>query len=390
MNESAATINTNAPLWTANLTKEQLETIESLRQKREEMLARMPEHRGKGLDAALIATRGQPQAIAATLKEEAENITEISKAIVSRNPTRIITLGCGDSWFNPLSIRFAYEAWTGLPFQVEQALEFARYYFKFANETTPVIALSSSGVVPRTLEALWIAQARKALTIAVTNRAQSPLDAAGDRSILVRAGRPGPPTQSSTAAMAALLLLALEVGRGRKNLTSEEYSALSSELHAIPAMMSAVIEEADEPMRQLAARLSSGTLYNYVGAGPSLGTAHFGYAKVREAAWVRSMPWQSEEYDHEVSHQLPAGEPVFLVAPMGESYDRNIEIARSVRRDNGFLTSIVDESDQEISKLSDVAIRMPHISEYLSPLLYVVPLQLFGMHLGVVNAQVSA
>lgn len=386
MKEPISSENGSAPLWRANLSQEQLETIEGLRQRREEMLVGMPKHRGKGLDAALLATRGQPQAIAATLREEATNIAEISKTIAARKPTRIITIGCGDSWFNPLSIRFAYEAWTGLPFQVEQALEFARYYFKYANETTPIIALSSSGVVPRTLEALWIGQARKALTIAVTNRAQSPLDVAGDRSILIRAGRPGPPTQSSTAAMAALLLLALDVGRELNNLSQSEYESLSAELHAIPAVMSGVIEAADEPMRQLAQRVSSGTLYNFVGAGPSLGTAHFGYAKVREAAWERSMPWQSEEYDHEVSLQLPSGEPVFLVAPMGESYDRNIEIARSVRRDNGFLISIVDESDQEISKLSDVSVRIPHISEYLSPLLYVVPIQLFGMHLGVVKA----
>lgn len=374
--------------WRARLSQEQLAVIEELRQQRETMLANIPVHRGKRLDEALKAARGQPLAIAATLKEEAADIAEIARDFARRGITRVICLGCGDSYFIALSIRLAYETLIGRPFDPFQALEYARYYHPLSTPTTPVIALSSSGIVPRTLEALWVGQSYGSPTLAVTNRPGSPLDKAASKSIVVRAGRPGPPTQSSTAAMAALLLLALDLAQELGSRPAEELEARRQELHGLPDVISHVIEAADEPMRQAAQRLGPAINFNYVGSGPNWGTAHFGYAKVREASWDHSLPWQSEEYDHELSYQLPEGEPVFLVAPPGAGYDRNLEIARSVRRDRGFLISVVAEGNKEIAEISDVAIKIPPMTEYFTPLVYVIPLQLFGMHLGIVKAPV--
>lgn len=380
----------NTPTWRSKLTQEQLSVIEDLRQKRETMLATIPANRGQRLEKTLKATREQPLAITATLQEEGANIASIARSIASRDVTRLICLGCGDSYFVPLSIRLAYEQLVGRPFEAVQALEFGRYYHRLTSPSTPVIALSSSGVVPRTLEAMWVAKAAGAFTVAVTNRPGSPLDEAADQSITVRAGRPGPPTQSSTAAMAALLLLALDLAGELGSTSTVELNARRAELQNLPQIMAGVIEAADEPMRQVAHHLRTATHFNFVGAGPSLGTAHFGYAKVREASWDHSMPWQSEEYDHEVTFQLPEGEPVFLVAPQDASYDRNVEIARAVRRDRGYLVSIVTEGDTEVAALSDVVITIPLISEYFTPLIYVVPLQFFGIYLGIAKAPYRA
>lgn len=372
--------------WRTKLNQDQFAAIEELRQKREEMLANLPSHRGKRLDEALKAARGQPLAIAATLKEEGSKIAEIARDFKTRGVTRIVALGCGDSFFIALSIRFAYESWTRLPFDPQQALEYARYNHRLTNPQTGIIALSSSGVVPRTLEALWVGESYGAPTVAVTNRPDSPLDKAANKSIVVRAGRPGPPTQSSTAAMAALFLLALDLAQALRSAPEDELAARRQELFSLPDVISNVIEESDEPMRQAAQQLRSAINFNFVGSGPNWGTAHFGYAKIREASWDHSLPWQSEEYDHELTYQLPQGEPVFLMAPSGESYDRNFEIARSVRRDRGFLVSVITQGDKEIAALSDVAIPIPPMSEYFSPLAYVIPLQLFAMHLGILKA----
>src|SRR4051794_36970875 len=113
--------------WRTRLSQEQLATIEELRQQRETMLASLPSHRGKKLDEALKAARGQPLAIAATLKEEAANIADIANDFAHRGITRVICLGCGDSYFIALSTRLAYETLVGLPFDPQQALEYARY-----------------------------------------------------------------------------------------------------------------------------------------------------------------------------------------------------------------------------------------------------------------------
>src|SRR5581483_10111129 len=94
-------------------------------------------------------------------------------------------------------------------------------------------------------------------TVAVTNRPESPLDKAAHKSIVVRAGRPGPPTQSSTAAMAALFLLAMELAQELRSTPADELAARRQELFSLPDVIARVIEESDEPMRQAAQQLRS-------------------------------------------------------------------------------------------------------------------------------------
>ncbi len=376
---------TSQRAWTAGLSEAQLNVIEELRQKREASLARIPSRGGQQLPSALEATRLQPQAIAATLTEGADSITELAHDLAKRPIQRWIAAGCGDSYFIALAVRYAFEQLTGLPFEAAQALEFSRYGSARSSAKTPFFAISSSGTVPRTLEALWLAQNQGAPTIAVTNSPGSPLYEVAEHALTIRAGRPGPPTQSSTAAIAALLDLAIGLAAELGTRTSAQVDSLRRELHRMPELMRGVISQCEEPMKALAERLHGQSNINYVGAGPNWGTANFGYAKIREATWDHSMSWQTEEYDHELTYQLPRGEPVFVVAPAGESYDRNAEIALAVHRDEGLLISIVTEGDERITALSDVVVSIPQVSEIFSPLLAVVPLQFFALQLGMLK-----
>src|SRR5581483_2120347 len=97
----------------------------------------------------------------------------------------------------------------------------------------------------------------------------------------------------STAAMAALFLLALDLAQAFGATPNAELAA-RQELFSLPDVIARVIEESDEPMRQAAQQLHSAINFNFVGSGPNWGTAHFGYAKIREASWDHSLPWQSE------------------------------------------------------------------------------------------------
>lgn len=372
--------------WRDKITPEQQAAVENLRVAYEAMLFGLPTSHYTKIPATLNAARQQPFAIAATLKEEGPNIKKLAQELAKRDFERLIAVGCGDSYFIALSARYAFETLLNRPFEAVQGLEYSRYYHRMTNARTPVFTISSSGVVQRMLEALFVAKASGALTIAVTNSPNAPLAKESDRMIMARAIRSGPPTQSSTTALAALFLLALDLADELGTTSHEEVEARRTELLCLPDIIDRVVKAADEPMRRVAELQKNAVIYNFVGAGPNWGTVHFGYAKVREASWDHSMTWQSEEYDHEIAYQLPVGEPVFLVAPKGESYDRNLEIARSVRRDRGYLVSLVTEGDKEISRISDAWIEIPAITEYLTPLAYVVPLQLFAMHLAIMKS----
>jgi len=75
---------------------------------------------------------------------------------------RIYLVGCGDSYHAPVGAELAFHQLTGVPTQAVSALTFGRYMAAFLPPTGPqtnlVIAVSVSGVVSRTIEALRLAR----------------------------------------------------------------------------------------------------------------------------------------------------------------------------------------------------------------------------------------
>ena len=84
-----------------------------------------------------------------------------------------------------LAGRLALEAMLGVPCEPMQSLDLAYYASQIVTERSLVLALSSSGETTRTVEAVLVAQHRRALTVALTNTTE--LDArAGVRADAVR------------------------------------------------------------------------------------------------------------------------------------------------------------------------------------------------------------
>src|SRR5712692_7496590 len=118
---------------------------------------------------------GQPQAIQQTLTLEAEGIKRIAGEIVKRGIERITLTGCGDSYYSAMAVRYAFERIVGIPAVVVEALEYARYYHLPTDSKTLLIALSASGVGARTVEALLKAKELGAMTVALSNKVNTPL-----------------------------------------------------------------------------------------------------------------------------------------------------------------------------------------------------------------------
>jgi glucosamine--fructose-6-phosphate aminotransferase (isomerizing) len=71
---------------------------------------------------------------------------------------------------------------------------------------------------------------------------------------------------------------------------------------------------------------------------------------------------------------------IYAIAPPGPGYERCLAAARVVREVGAALVGIVQDGDVEIARLGAETIVIPHVPELLSPLLTVVPLQLFTYH----------
>ncbi len=68
---------------------------------------------------------------------------------------------------------------------------------------------------------------------------------------------------------------------------------------------------------------------------------------------------------------------VTLVSPPGSGYNRSLEIGRAVKATGAGLTTLMAEGDDEMVAVADNVVTLPEMGEALSPIVYLVPLQLF-------------
>jgi glucosamine 6-phosphate synthetase-like amidotransferase/phosphosugar isomerase protein len=318
----------------------------------------------------------QPDVVVRNWSANADALADAAHRIRAHEPDRVFLVGAGDSLAVMVAVRLAFEAMLGVPCEPVQCLELAFYLARDVTPRSLVIALSSSGETTRTVEALLVAQAAGALTIALTNKPQSTLAQESTTTLVLDATRIGWPTQSSTAPLGLLLRLAGLVGAARGVPGS---APLLAELDTVPDLMARTIAIADLVIAAQAADEAAGRMYLFAGAGPSFAAAVVGAAKAKECTPDHALAIQLEEFHHYNSQK--AGEPLWMFAPSGRSVERGVDTIAEARRLGGHVHAITTEREAAFDGLAGSVLGLPAISEQLSPLLYFLPAQLIGYHL---------
>jgi len=319
----------------------------------------------------------QGDAIRATLDANAAPLAAIAADLAGRKIRRIVMVGCGDSWISGYGVRHVVERMLGVVCEPCEAFDFATYCLDVVDEETVVIGLSSSGKTEPVIDGLKGAEARGAYAIGLSNTLGSPLMEEFPGALHIRATRGGWPTQSSTAAMALKLALTASVAEAK----GADISMLRVALSALPDQVDAVSKAFYEPARVVAARLARADLVLLAGAGPHYAPAAFGAAKLKELAPIHAYAFPLEEYHHYRTQK--AGDPLFLVAPDAASHTRAVETAIMSHGSEGFCIALVPEGETEIAEIADVAWHLPPVAPETQPIVYSVPLHLFGYHAAV-------
>lgn len=319
----------------------------------------------------------QGEAIRVTLEANAAPLAAIAADLAERPIRRVAMVGCGDSWISGYGVRQVTERMLGAVCEPCEAFDFAVYGLDVVDAETVVIGLSSSGKTEPVIEGLKGAEARGAYAIGLSNTLGSPLMEEFPGALHIRATRGGWPTQSSTAAMALKLALTAAVAEAR----GADVSPLRAALDTLPAQVDAVAHSFYEPAKALGARLARADLVLLTGAGPHYAPAAFGAAKLKELAPIHAYAFPLEEYHHYRTQK--AGDPMFLVAPDAASHARALETAIMSRGCEGVCIALVPEGEDEIAEVVDIAWHMPLVAEETAPIVYSVPLHLFGYHAAV-------
>jgi glucosamine--fructose-6-phosphate aminotransferase (isomerizing) len=340
--------------------------------------------RRKRVEATRGEMFGQPDAILATWTRNEAELAAVSRRIADRTFDRVFLVGAGDSLAVMIAARRALELMLGVPCEPVQSLEFAYYQQHLVTRNSLVIALSSSGETTRTVEAVLVAQHAEALTLALTNTVGSTLDVESENTLLIEATRVGWPTQSSSAALALLLRLASAVGVLRG---ISDASFWLSELDRMPELIAGVLADNDASIAEIAAVEARRSMYLFSSGGPNWAAAIIGAAKVKETSPDHAVEIQVEEYHH-YNSQKP-GEPLFVFSPSGPLVPRALDTGRDALRYGGQLYAFTSTGEHAFDEHANRVIELPRVREALSPMLYIVPAQMIGYHVGMAKFAVA-
>jgi glucosamine--fructose-6-phosphate aminotransferase (isomerizing) len=308
-----------------------------------------------------------------------------------RSAKRIYLVGCGDSYHAPVGAELAFHQFAGVPTQAVSALTFSRYIAGHLPSTGPntnlVIAVSVSGVVSRTIEALQLAQQMGAVGVALTGTPDAPLGQAAQKIFKTTVpplpdelqGMHVPGVRSYLASQMALYSAAIRIGEVRGHLTTAQADARRAELLDLATVMEATIQACQPVAHDLMQQWADANEFVYVGAGPLYGVAMFSAAKMLEASGDPSMAQETEEWAHLQYFSGRADTPTILISAADHDADRMAEVAFAAKSIGRRVVAVVPEGEQAISQQTQAVLPVKgNPREAFAPLVYSIPGELLA------------
>jgi len=293
-----------------------------------------------------------------------------------------------------MNAELAFEQLAGLPCEPMTAMQFARYAVGYLPETgrdsNLVLAVSVSGAVSRTVEAMALARQVGATAVALTGNARGPLGQAAEL-VLETAipplpaelqGQIVPGTRSYVASQLVLYLTAIQLGEHRGHLNKATANKLRRELAHTAELMAHTIAQSDKATRQAAETWHDADQFVFCGAGPNYGTALFSAAKVLEASGDTAVAQDTEEWAHLQYFGRQVTTPTVFIGAGGWDEGRALELVTAASAIGRRVAVIAPQgsalaSHPDVEYLWETAVPT---RECFSPLLTSLPAALFAAY----------
>ncbi len=294
---------------------------------------------------------------------------------------RIQVLACGTALHAGWIARYLIEGLARIPVDVDYASEF-RYRGPCLVPGTLALAISQSGETADTLAALRLARQLGARSAAICNVAGSTLVRESQATLLTHAGPEigVASTKAFVAQIVAAYLLAVRLGRARGVISAEAGRELVHELRLLrPRMESLLGESAVSRVRAIAQQNQDQRGFLFLGRGINFPVALEGALKLKEISYVHAEGYPAGEMKHGPIALIDPKMSILVVNSAGSLAEKVRSNLEQVRARGGRVIAI--GSDLESLALADERVAVPECSEWLSPVLNVIPLQLVAYHM---------
>ncbi len=302
---------------------------------------------------------------------------------------RIQILACGTSRHAAQVGSYLLEQFAGLPTSVFYASEF-RYAPPPLAPNTLTIGVTQSGETADTLAALAMESDRRAghldlayasRQLGITNRPESSLARQVDAILDIGAGiEVGvAATKTFLGQLLAFYALALAFAARRRRRSDAEIHDLVQELRQLPTQLRQLVDAHDKQSEALAHRFAETQDVIFLGRGINYPIALEGALKLKEISYIHAEGYPAGEMKHGPIALLDAHVPVVSIAVPGSVFEKVLSNAQEAKARDARLIGVAPEGPD--TDLFDDLLAVPQVSEWVSPLLTVVPMQLLSYHI---------
>ena len=300
-----------------------------------------------------------------------------------RDIDRIVITGCGTAMHAGMVGEYIIESLAHVPVEVEWASEF-RLRNSPLDRRTLVLVVSQSGETEDTLGALREAHRKGHRVLGICNNVASSLARETDGGVYMYAGPEisVASTKAFTSPTIIFVLLGLLLGRMRF-LSATQGREMIGAIEALPDQITQVLRQSAQ-IRAIAQKYRSVKSMLFFGRQMQYGIALEGALKMKEITYIHAEGHPTAELKHGVIALVDEHTPSVFLCPKDGVYDKNINNMQQIKARKGPVIAVATEGDEEILNHADDVFYIPAAPEYTTPILSVVPLQLFAYHMAVI------
>src|SRR6266851_5289169 len=294
--------------------------------------------------------RQQPDALERTLRSELKVAERFKRLIGKRRPRLVVLVARGTSDNAAMFGRYLLEITTGIPVSLAAPSIYTLYHARVDFRDALVVAISQSGESTDTNLVLSHARKQGAMTMCITNEADSTLAKLAEHVFLVRAGREKSVAATKTYTGQVLMLYLLAYALGAK-IRPDDLARLPERAH-LALRLEPKIDALSERYCFMDHAVVMGRGLNYANA--------YEFAlKLMETCYVVAERFSSADFLHGPIALVEPNFPAFLFAPSGKTWKSMGEMLVKLRGLRAEIVAITDSGNREVEACSTKVVRLP-------------------------------
>ncbi len=298
---------------------------------------------------------------------------------------RIQLVACGTAYHAGMVGKYIFEKLLRIPAEVDLASEY-RYRQAIIGPEVLTIVISQSGETADTLAALRLSRENGSKVLGITNVIGSSVAREADEVILTQAGPEiaVASTKAYTTQLLSLYLLGIYFAQELGTLDESLRRQLLAEMYLLPRLLEKTLVT-ETKIKEFAEDFKAKESIFFIGRGMDYPTSMEGALKLKEISYINAQAYAAGELKHGTLALIEEGVPVFALATQPDLYEKMLSNIKEVKAREATVVALVNAGDYETEKSVDYALYIPKTHPFFTPILSVVPLQLFAYHVAKVR-----